>query len=90
MASWRYCGAHLHQLSWAETATLAVLPNAPSLIYPGKNQQRLLNKRNELLKKLDHENVIDKTTYELAILEEAQFKNRMIRQHICTSIDCKM
>ena len=70
MASWRYFGVQPHQLSWAETATLAVLPNAPSLIYPGKNQQRLLNKRNGLLKKLYDENVIDKSTYELAILED--------------------
>lgn len=70
MASWRYFGVQPHQLSWAETATLAVLPNTPSLIYPGKNQQRLLNKRNGLLKKLYDENVIDKTTYELAILED--------------------
>ncbi len=70
MASWRYFGVQPHQLSWAETATLAVLPNAPSLIYPGKNQQKLLNKRNGLLKKLYDENVIDKTTYELAILED--------------------
>ena len=44
MASWRYFGVQSHQLSWAETATLAVLPNAPSLIYPGKNQQRLFGK----------------------------------------------
>lgn len=36
MAAWRYFGLPAHQLSWAETATLAVLPNAPSLIYPGK------------------------------------------------------
>lgn len=70
MASWRYFGVQPHQLSWAETATLAVLPNAPSLIYPGKNQQRLLNKRNGLLKKLYEEKVIDKTTYELSILED--------------------
>lgn len=70
MASWRYFGVQPHQLSWAETATLAVLPNAPSLIYPGKNQQRLLNKRNRLLKKLYEEEVIDRDTYELSILEE--------------------
>ncbi|RZL97095.1 MAG: penicillin-binding protein 1C, partial [Pedobacter sp.] len=62
MAAWRYFGVQPHQLSWAETATLAVLPNAPSLIYPGKNQTILLAKRNRLLKKLYTENVIDKTT----------------------------
>ena len=40
-ASWRYFNRDANELSWAESATLAVLPNAPSLIYPGKNQERL-------------------------------------------------
>lgn len=70
VASWRYFGLQPYQLSWAESATLAVLPNAPSLIYPGKNQQRLLGKRNRLLKKLLAEKYIDSTTYDLALLEE--------------------
>ena len=69
MASWRYFGVQSHQLSWAESATLAVLPNAPSLIYPGKNQQKLLKKRNDLLLKLKKENIIDNQTYQLAIEE---------------------
>ena len=69
MASWRYFGVQSHQLSWAESATLAVLPNAPSLIYPGKNQQKLLKKRNNLLLKLKTEGIIDSQTYELAIEE---------------------
>jgi penicillin-binding protein 1C len=69
MASWRYFGVQAHQLSWAESATLAVLPNAPSLIYPGKNQQKLLKKRNALLLKLYHEKVIDNMTYQLSITE---------------------
>jgi penicillin-binding protein 1C len=70
VAAWRYFGLRPHQLSWAESATLAVLPNAPGLIYPGKNQQKLLGKRNRLLKKLWDEKHIDHTTYELALLEE--------------------
>ena len=70
MASWRYFGVQPHQLSWAESATLAVLPNAPALIYPGRNQDDLRNKRNRLLKKLYTEKVIDKTTYELSLEEE--------------------
>ncbi|QWX83412.1 penicillin-binding protein 1C [Cellulophaga sp. HaHaR_3_176] len=69
VAAWRYFGLLPHQLSWAESATLAVLPNAPSLIYPGKNQEKLLTKRNRLLKKILEEKIIDKTTYELALLE---------------------
>lgn len=69
MASWRYFGVQSHQLSWAESATLAVLPNAPSLIYPGKNQLKLKAKRDRLLLKLKKENIIDSQTYELAIAE---------------------
>ncbi len=70
MASWRYFGRNPSELSWAETATLAVLPNAPSLIFPGKNQERLFQKRNKLLKKLFKNNTIDELTYQLAIKEE--------------------
>ncbi len=70
VAAWRYFGLQPHQLSWAEAATLAVLPNAPSLIYPGKNQKKLLDKRNRLLKKLRAENHIDSITCALALLEE--------------------
>jgi penicillin-binding protein 1C len=69
MASWKYFGLQPSRLSWAEAATLAVLPNAPSLIYPGKNQVRLLKKRNLLLKKLYSSKVIDKETYELSLQE---------------------
>jgi len=69
MASWRYFGVQSNQLSWAENATLAVLPNAPSLIYPGKNQIKLLSKRNRLLLKLRQEKVIDQQTYELSVEE---------------------
>ena len=69
-ASWRFFNRKASHLSWAEAATLAVLPNAPKLIYPGKNQQKLLVKRNRLLKKLLTKKVIDSLTYDLAILEE--------------------
>ncbi|WP_072347626.1 penicillin-binding protein 1C [Flavobacteriaceae bacterium A100] len=68
-ASWRYFNRNSNQLSWAESATLAVLPNAPSLIYPGKNQERLLVKRNDLLKKLLENKIIDTLTYKLSIAE---------------------
>ncbi|SDW06757.1 penicillin-binding protein 1C [Lutibacter oricola] len=80
VASWRYFGRFPNNLSWAESATLAVLPNAPSLIYPGKNQQELLAKRNRLLKKLFDEEIIDKLTYELALEEELPQKPYRIPQ----------
>lgn len=70
MAAWRYFGLQPHQLSWAEAATLAVLPNAPSLIYPGKNQEKLLDKRNRLLYKLHKNNYLDSITYQLSLLEK--------------------
>lgn len=69
MASWRYFGVRPYQLSWAESATLAVLPNAPSLIYPGKNQEKLRAKRDRLLEKLWKEGVIDEATYRLSVAE---------------------
>lgn len=68
-ASWRYFGRQPDKLSWAESATLAVLPNAPGLIYPGKNHKRLLDKRNRLLKRLLDIKEIDDITYRLAISE---------------------
>jgi penicillin-binding protein 1C len=68
-ASWRYFGRSPEKLSWAESALLAVLPNSPALIYPGKNQTKLLSKRNRLLKKLFNKNRIDSITYQLSIQE---------------------
>ena len=79
-ASWRYFNRKATDLSWAEAATLAVLPNAPNLIYPGKNQHKLLSKRNRLLKKLLTKKVIDSLTYELSILEELPQKAYAIPQ----------
>lgn len=68
-ASARYFGRTPEKLSWSECATLAVLPNAPSLIYPGKNQKSLLAKRNKLLLTLLEYKLIDKETYDLSLLE---------------------
>jgi penicillin-binding protein 1C len=65
-ASWRYYGRNPNKLSWAESATLAVLPNAPSLIFPGKNHKKLLAKRNRLLDKLYRKNIIDSLTCEVS------------------------
>lgn len=68
-ASWRYYRCSPDKLSWAESAALAVLPNAPSEIFPGKKDSKLLSKRNRLLRVLYDNAIIDKTSYELAILE---------------------
>ncbi len=84
-ASWRYYKRKASDLSWAESATLAVLPNAPSLIYPGKNHNKLLEKRNRLLNKLWKNNVIDSVTCFLALQEPIPFKPKPlpnISQHL--------
>jgi len=65
-ASWRYFGRPADELSWAESAMLAVLPNSPALIHPGRNRTRLLEKRNFLLDKLMANGTIDETECELA------------------------
>ena len=51
-AAWRYFHTTPDELSWAEAATLAVLPNAPALIHPGRSRDRLKTKRDELLQRL--------------------------------------
>src|SRR6187402_3018176 len=68
-ASWRYFGRNPQQLSWSEAALLAVLPNNPSLIRPGKNQDLLKKKRDHLLTRLSSHGAIDPRTVELAIAE---------------------
>lgn len=68
-AAWRYFGHSADDLSWAESAMLAVLPNAPAMIHLSKGRKTLLDKRNRLLKQLLEKKTIDSSTYELAISE---------------------
>lgn len=51
-AAWRYYGRPPQQLTWAESAALAVLPNAPALVFPGRNSEILKRKRDRVLDKL--------------------------------------
>ncbi|MBE9660689.1 penicillin-binding protein 1C [Mucilaginibacter myungsuensis] len=68
-ACWRYFGRTPDQLSWGEMAAMAVLPNSPALVHPGKNRKALLRKRNSLLDRLVWNGTIDSTTADLAKLE---------------------
>lgn len=68
-ASWRYFGKSPDRMSWAEAATLAVLPNSPSLIYPGKNLDKLRIKRDRLLDMLQMNKDITSEECRLAKLE---------------------
>lgn len=65
-ACWRYFGRSEKDLSWGEAAFLAVLPNAPGLVHPGKNRDLLLKKRNALLDALREEGHIDEFACALA------------------------
>lgn len=68
-ASWRYFGIDANDLSWAESATLAVLPNSPALIHVGRNRNALKNKRDRLLKTLNNNGTITDEEYALATSE---------------------
>lgn len=73
-ASWRYFNRPPSEITWAEAATLAVLPNQPALVYPGANSQILLEKRNTLLQNLYNKKIIDKNSIEMALEEKLPSK----------------
>ena len=77
-ASWRYFGKSPKFLSWAEAAVLAVLPNSPALIHPGRNRTALKNKRNRLLDRLHAKGLIDALSCELAKEEELPEKPKAL------------
>lgn len=88
-AAWRYFGTSADELTWAQSTTLAVLPNAPSLIYPGKNQSRLLEKRNKVLRRLHQQGIIDDLTLELSLAEPLPSNPKPLPQltpHLLTSV----
>ncbi|HEY3402290.1 MAG TPA: penicillin-binding protein 1C [Ohtaekwangia sp.] len=68
-ACWRYFGRNAKDLSWGEAALLAVLPNSPALIHPGRNRDQLKAKRDGLLDKLKETGKIDEFTCSLAKAE---------------------
>jgi penicillin-binding protein 1C len=68
-AAWRYFGRPPDQLTWAEAATLAVLPNAPALVTPGRNRERLQAKRDALLRQLAGDGALRAQDLELALAE---------------------
>lgn len=65
-ASWRYFGKKPEHISWAEAAVLAVLPNSPALIHPGRNRNALKAKRDRLLDRLFTAGKIDSLSNVLA------------------------
>jgi penicillin-binding protein 1C len=80
-ASWRYFGHSQSELSWAEAAALAVLPNSPALIFPGRNQELLKAKRDRLLKVLHERGYLDEITLNLSMAEPLPGKPYPLPQH---------
>ena len=68
-AAWRYFGRSASQLSWAENATLAVLPNSPALIHLSRNREALRRKRDTLLRLLHEDGTLTAEEYSLALSE---------------------
>jgi penicillin-binding protein 1C len=73
-ASLMYFGKEPGSLTWSEAATLAVLPNAPGLIFPSSTSSALKGKRDLLLKKMLEKEIINDQTYQLAKLESVPDK----------------
>ena len=68
-AAWRYFGRPASELSWAEAATLAVLPNAPATLHLSRGRDELLSKRNRLLRRLLEHGDLSADSYEAALEE---------------------
>ena len=68
-AAWRYTGKSSADMTWAEAAALAILPNSPALVFPGRNQEILKTRRNTLLRHLYERKYIDSITLVLALDE---------------------
>lgn len=68
-AAWRYFGRDAQSLSWAEAATLAVLPNDPALVHLQRHRHTLQAKRDSLLRRLRAAGDLSPLDLELALSE---------------------
>lgn len=80
-ASWRYFGHEAQDLSWAEAATLAVLPNSPSMIHLAKRRGELKEKRDRLLQKMWRKSLLSREDYLLAVDEPLPEKPHPMPQY---------
>ena len=80
-ASWRYFGKPPEELSWGEAAVLAVLPNSPAMIHPGRNRDLLKIKRDRLLRKIMDNGYMDMSSFVLACEEPLPEKPLPLPQH---------
>ncbi|MFY0685953.1 MAG: penicillin-binding protein 1C [Cyclobacteriaceae bacterium] len=91
-AAQRYFQLPIDRLSWAQAALLAVLPNQPAKLYPGKSNDNLLAKRNRLLHKLLISGHIDQMEYRLSVSEPLPDQPKPVPQlatHLLQSLETK-
>jgi penicillin-binding protein 1C len=79
-ASFRYFGKIHQDLTWAEAALLAILPNHPARLYPGKQESMLLSKRNRLLFRLYQARKLSEVEYRSACREPLPLKPSLLPQ----------
>jgi 1A family penicillin-binding protein len=73
-ASMSFFGHHANEVTLAEAAYLAALPQAPTLYSPyGSNKERLDNRKNAVLKKMRDLNSITQDEYDTAMKETVKF-----------------
>lgn len=79
-AAWRYFGRGPADLSWAEAAMLAILPNNPGAVHPGRSRDALREKRDRLLRRLAEAGAIDAAVLRLALMEPLPDKPQPLPQ----------
>ncbi len=92
-AAWRYFGRSPEYLSWSESALLAVLPNSPALIHPGRQRDLLLQKRNRLLQRLHEKHYFSDLDLKLALLEPLPERPQILPQlapHLLSTLKQKL
>jgi len=68
-ASWFYFGRNPEQMSWSESAFLAVLPNNPGLMSSPEKRSLLRAKRDRLLRRLRRSGYLSSLQLDLALAE---------------------
>lgn len=76
-ASRYYFGKPLEEITWAEAALFAVLPNNPLMINIRRQRSKLKSKRDNLIKTLYRQSVIDSITCELSVGEQLPLSGRI-------------
>ncbi|MDY4011782.1 MAG: penicillin-binding protein 1C [Fusobacterium gastrosuis] len=101
-----YFNKEVQDLSYGEASLLAILPNSPGILNLKKNNEKLLEKRNFLLKRMADKKIIGQQQLKFALLEKLptkihyfenktpQFsyfiKNKYIDKNITTTLDYKL